>query len=371
MDNKPVSLVVGTDIHYISPELTDHGELFMNMVENADGKLTEYSEEILGTFVEKAAEIRPDAVILCGDLTYNGEMRSLLDLKEELLKLQEDGIRVLVIPGNHDIACPYARRFEKLAFFQTDNISQAQFREIMGCFGYDDALTRDEGSFSYLYALRDDLYLLFLDANTEEAPGSLRTETLIWAEEALKKAKEDGAKVISVTHQNVLAQSDILSAGYTIDNHYAAASMLRKYGVSLNLSGHSHLQHTAAEDGLTDICTGSMAVSPLRYGTILITDNSEAAYTKQDLGILREEAEARFSGNSREQITAVLAERDIPAEVREKMCEFAMRLNREYFAGDLGDKEDYIGTEEWNWWKTYGNDTFWYVYFCSMFGVAL
>ena len=42
-----IKLIVATDLHYISPSLTDHGEYFTRMVENADGKYMTFCEEII------------------------------------------------------------------------------------------------------------------------------------------------------------------------------------------------------------------------------------------------------------------------------------------------------------------------------------
>ena len=49
----PVTLAIGTDIHYLAPELTDQGAYFQNMTENADGKMTGYSQEILEAFIQQ------------------------------------------------------------------------------------------------------------------------------------------------------------------------------------------------------------------------------------------------------------------------------------------------------------------------------
>lgn len=43
-----VELIAATDLHYLAPELTDHGAYFQSVIENADGKATEYCKEITG-----------------------------------------------------------------------------------------------------------------------------------------------------------------------------------------------------------------------------------------------------------------------------------------------------------------------------------
>ena len=211
-----VTLMLATDMHYLAPSLTDGGELFRRTVNSGDGKLPERSRELMEELIRTAGNLRPSALILAGDLTYNGERRSLLEMAALLQPLQEEGIPVLVIPGNHDINYRYACRFIKDKAFKTENVSQAEFKNICGRFGYDDALSACPDSFSYMYDLGGVVRLLFLDANTQALPGALDAQTLSWAEEQLGKARADGIPVISVTHQNVLRQSDLFYQGFVI-----------------------------------------------------------------------------------------------------------------------------------------------------------
>ena len=40
-------LMVASDLHYLSPSLTDHGSCFTELVRNGDGKVMEYSQELV------------------------------------------------------------------------------------------------------------------------------------------------------------------------------------------------------------------------------------------------------------------------------------------------------------------------------------
>lgn len=66
------TLFLATDLHYISPRLTDNGERFTRVIESGDGKFMSHSEELLNGFVDEVIEKRPDALILAGDITFNG-----------------------------------------------------------------------------------------------------------------------------------------------------------------------------------------------------------------------------------------------------------------------------------------------------------
>lgn len=47
------TFVIATDLHYISPALTDHGAYFTRMLENADGKVTAYIDELTDAFLRE------------------------------------------------------------------------------------------------------------------------------------------------------------------------------------------------------------------------------------------------------------------------------------------------------------------------------
>ncbi len=356
-----------TDLHYISPELTDFGSRFMDIVESADGKLTEKTPEILDELVKQTIEAHPDALILTGDLTFNGEKQSLLDLREKFMEIQNAGIPVLVISGNHDIMNSTARRYEGEHLYETEIISQKEFTEIMGDFGYYNAFSRDESSFSYAYALTNDLWILTLDANTEANPGSVSTETLRWAETVFKKAKEENARIITCTHQNVLKQSEMVYMGYVIWNFGEIASLMRYYDVLVNLSGHSHLQHTSEENGLTDICTESICLYPIPYGELVISrDRNSFRYEQKNLGILAEESMERFRSTHLEQLENMLENYDLTDEQKKIMIDFSVDLNMKYFSGQNIDPVEFRSSEGYELWKTYAADTSWFTYVDSM-----
>ena len=96
-------VVVATDLHYLAPSLTDHGEIFRRVMEAGDGKVTEFCDEIADAFLEEVRVEKPDALILTGDVSFNGEKASHLALAEKLASLEEAGVPVLVLPGNHDM----------------------------------------------------------------------------------------------------------------------------------------------------------------------------------------------------------------------------------------------------------------------------
>lgn len=362
---EPLTLMVATDLHFLSPSLTDGGPFFMQAVERGDGKLVEYMDQVTDALADRALELKPDALILTGDLTLNGERESLADLAEKLRQVQAGGVPVLLLPGNHDIGSLFACRYEGDTAYLTTNISQADFRELCGEFGPDRALAAEEGSFSYVYEAAEDLRLLFLDANTAGSGGKLLPETLRWAEEQLKAAKEAGAQVITVTHQNMLPQSSALNLGYVIGNWREALAILREGGVKTNLSGHSHFLHRAEEEGFTDYCTEALSVTPLRYALLELNGEREVSYRTESLPLLQREAAERFDACSRLKLEATIAALEAPEEQAAEMLDYAVELNRAYFTGEL-DPAAARADPRWELWQTYGGGSFWLEYMESM-----
>ena len=364
----PLNLWIASDVHYLSPKLNDEGPLFMSLMENGDGKITEYSPQIMESYISEAIKEKPDALIFAGDLTFNGERQSLEEMAALLEQVQAAGIPVLVIPGNHDILYPYASSFQGEEAETVKNISQKDFLEICGEFGYNDALARDKNSFSYVYGLSDDFWLLFLDANTESNPGGLGSKTLKWASRELKKAEENGVKVITITHQNIVRQNRLFYEGFVMSNRDEVLECLTSNGVEINFSGHSHIWHQAEESGLTDYALGSLTVSPLQYLVVHVDEAREISCLAASVSDYEEEARQRFDACTEKQVQQELESVDISDDIREAMISFAVEVNRDYFAG----REDILMAAEdtrWNLWAEYGKATFWYQYLNSILKV--
>ena len=125
-EQKDLTLVLATDLHYISPELTDNGPYFTRMVENADGKVMTKIEPLTEAFVEEMIAMKPDALILSGDLTFNGAKKSHEDLVKKLLRIREAGVSVYAKAAS--LTDPDLVDFPTFsdAFFKLTTVRQAQ-----------------------------------------------------------------------------------------------------------------------------------------------------------------------------------------------------------------------------------------------------
>jgi len=345
-EDRPM-VFVATDLHFISPDLTDRGEYFMRMIENGDGKMVHYSDELTDAFVEQVIEKKPDCLILSGDLTFNGAKKSHEDLAAKLRKIDESGIPVLALPGNHDLYCYAAASFSGNGYTLTERISSEEFEAIYQDLGFDEAISRDPYSLSYIAEPIPGVRILMLDTNTQFMEGIVAQNTFAWLDAVLSRAQQDGAKVIAVSHQNLYAHSSLLYRGYVLLNAAMLESRYEKYGVAVNLSGHLHMQHTIAPQGKTpEIATSSLAVSPCQYGVIALEDGC-AQYTtetvdvaawaqknsKNDPNLLnfREYAAGFFAITAIRQSAAQLANDPDPSA----MATWLANLNAAYFSGRM------------------------------------
>ena len=362
--NRELNIWVITDLHYLAENLfRKEASSFQKILESSGGKMIEYMPEIMREFKEKAIAEHPDAILVPGDITFNGEYESMEELKPYFHSIQSEGIPVLMIPGNHDINYPYAGSFTGDGMFGVRNITQAEFTDQMGSFGYEQALSHAPDSFSYTYALADDLWIMTIDANTEAAPGTVTAETLVWMEEQLQKAAQEKIHVITMSHQNVLRQSDYMYKGFIINNADVIEKMLKKYHVSLNLSGHAHLQHTAYDGTLTDICTESAAIYPMGYGVLQIgEDHKRVEYTKAVFQNNQDQAEERLVHTIHDMVASSLRETTTPQEYQADMIRYAEEVNEAYFTGELQDSSELLNRKEFQLWRQYGETTFIYQY---------
>ena len=344
-DEAPLKLMIVSDIHYLAPSLYENSDgLFENVMKRADGKMTHYSRELLEGLMREARHQHPDAMIVSGDLSFNGEKESHLELAEAFEKLSAEGIPVWVIPRNHDINYPYAGQYIEDRYEPVPNVSPKEFRDIYNPFMIPDQAGKNH--MSYAIKLRDWLWLAMCDASIYDplpASGGLYTgENATWLQVVLDEAKAAGAQVITVTHQSLIPHTAFMLSAMTIENGSLMAEQMRLSGnARLNLSGHLHIQHISEADGLYDIATGAFSVPPFRYGMLTVRENGAAEYEAralceahmpQDMARL---AKNWFEATVKAKERALLEALGLPEENRERMLEYAAKLNHAYFSGDF------------------------------------
>ncbi len=338
--------VIASDLHYIAPELTDGGPGYQQTLKNGDSKFMPYVEEITDAFLDEVLADPPDLVLLTGDLTFNGAEISHRRLAGKLQRLEDAGIPVLVLPGNHDVYNENAALYRGGSFERVPFASGESFAEIYRDFGPGEALSADSDSLSYVWQLNEQVWIMMLDENTAHDFCGLSDRSFQWIEAQLQKAREEGRFVLVAGHQNVF-QHSIFRGGYVIQGAQRLQELLRRYGVPLCLSGHLHTQHVLSEDGLTEIATSALCSYPCQYA-VLTAEDGRLRYGTRRLDLAawaerngRPDAVFQdFAGAAGVYMDAHFTPAGMAPLVDDpvlwaEMLAYLQALNRAYFSGDL------------------------------------
>ena len=338
--------VIASDLHYIAPELTDGGPGYQQILKNGDSKFMPYVEEITDAFLDEVLADPPDLVLLTGDLTFNGAEISHRRLAGKLQRLEDAGIPVLVLPGNHDVYNENAALYRGGSFERVPFADSESFAGIYRDFGPGEALSADSDSLSYVWQLNEQVWIMMLDENTAHDFCGLSDRSFQWIEAQLQKAREEGRFVLVAGHQNVF-QHSIFRGGYVIQGAQRLQELLRRYGVPLCLSGHLHTQHVLSEDGLTEIATSALCSYPCQYA-VLTAEDGRLRYGTRRLDLAawaerngRPDAVFQdFAGAAGVYMDAHFTPAGMAPLVDDpvlwaEMLAYLQALNRAYFSGDL------------------------------------
>ncbi|RFZ78033.1 metallophosphoesterase [Lacrimispora amygdalina] len=375
----PPVIVIASDVHYFSPELTDYGEAFGELEKRDDGKVVRYIPQIMDAFTDQMEKKKPTAVILSGDLTLNGEKKGHEALAEKLTALEEKGVKVLVIPGNHDINNHAAASYFGKEKEPVQEASAKDFYDIYRRFGYDQARSLDQNSLSYVYELDEKNWLLMVDSAQYEpynkVGGRIKEETLGWMKTQLEEAKKLGVTVVVIAHHNLLKESILYPQDCTLENSGEVVSLLESFRVPLYISGHLHLQKTktyrrepgekGADYHISEVVANSFAISPNQYGVLNWTGDNRLVYTTEQTDVedwgkktgTMDENLLHFNGYAEKSLKDVVYEqvssqiKNLPNEQIEQMAMLYGDLNRDYCAGKPIDAKEIKSTAAYRLWQ--------------------
>jgi len=272
-------------------------------------KLLLESATILEGMVGTVLAAKPDFVLIPGDLTKDGELQNHLSLAEKLLPLYHAGIKVFVVPGNHDVLNPRARQFLPGKEVLTPGVSPAQFAQIYEHSGYGQALFRDTQSLSYVAEPVNGLWLLAIDScdyrnNMASARartgGYMNQQTVSWVESMLELANQRRKAVIIMQHHGIVehfpAQARFMPQ-YLVDNWHEIGSMYAAWNVQFVFTGHFHANDVVMKSWnkddyqaraalgrqLYDIETGSLVTYPVMYRSCEFSDNASLVINSKPL----------------------------------------------------------------------------------------
>ncbi|WP_308558035.1 metallophosphoesterase [uncultured Lactobacillus sp.] len=270
-----------SDTHLIADSLHDQGAAFQKMQLTSAGKDLNHQEIMLSAFVRKILNDKPDAVVITGDLTFNGEKVSAERLKEIFHPLQKAKIDFFPLPGNHDIYDGWARKFDRAYQYLTPQISPYDFKSIFRD-AYDKAVSCDPSSLAYSINFKQKYRLIFADSNiygnqnSNSHPitnGFIKKEQLKWIEQQLKVAQQSNQYVLFFMHHSLNNHNNIVNGGFTLDNAQELKQLFTKYNVKVSFTGHIHAQNIASSASGVDIASSCFSMCDQGYGIITLADN--------------------------------------------------------------------------------------------------
>ncbi len=285
--DKKTSFWVISDTHLIADSLHDHGQAFSQIQKTSQGKDLYYQETALSAFVRMAQKKKPAAIIVTGDVTFNGERVSAEKFAEIFKPLEET--QLLVLPGNHDIYDGWAREFRGKKQYYAGQISPRMWRNIFKT-SYKNAVSVDDKSLAYSVQLNPNYLLILADSNDygkEEATtapataGFLGREQRRWIKAQLQYASENNLQVIFCMHHNLYAHNPAVNKGYVVDDYRELRKLLAQYNVKLVFSGHIHAQNIMLPQDpcpATEVVTASFCSNDQGYGVVKVSPK-EVSYT--------------------------------------------------------------------------------------------
>lgn len=315
-----VRLLVFSDPHYFDPSLGSTGQELANDMAS-EGKMVIESDAILRALVAAVEAENPQAILLPGDLTKDGELASHNAVASYLRRMQAGGRRVFVIPGNHDIENAGAFRYAGDVATPVPTISAAEFVSLYGDMGYDAALARDPASLSYVAEIVPGLRLLALDsciygdqAGSAVTAGRLTEPTRAWIDAQLSLAASQGTRVIAMMHHGLVehfTDQSVAFGEYLVSDRDAVAALLSHGGVGAVFTGHFHANDvtqgrpSGSAKSIFDIETGSTVTFPSPYRLVDVLGDTLTITTKHVLAIDRDlEGGADFQSYAKARLRA-------------------------------------------------------------------
>lgn len=285
-----------SDLHFYDTSLGTTGSAFEAYLAQ-DRKMIRQSEAILASALQIIRAKRPDFVIIPGDLTKDGELRSHLKLSKTLRRLTAAGIKVYVCPGNHDVNNPHAFAYSGDAVTAVPGVSPSEFADIYSNFGYREAMDRDPASLSYVVEPVTGLWLFSIDTckyenqppKGPETSGAMKPETMGWLLRKLGDARQQGKSVVAFMHHGVTEHytgQSVAYSDYVIDDWRDISKTLADEGLKLVFTGHFHandITRTVRDDdgpSLLDVQTGSLVTYPSPIRMVSLHNDRAAIHTE-------------------------------------------------------------------------------------------
>ena len=277
-----MKFAVLSDPHlYDISTLGDGAELDAYLVQ--DRKMIKDSLQIFDAALADIKNQNVDFVLICGDLTKDGEQ---INHRLMVSRLAALGKKAFVIPGNHDINNPDAKSFTSTPATATPSVTPTEFRQIYANCGYGTAIYSDPNSLSYIAEPADGVWLFAIDScqyannltlGSPVTAGVINSLTLGWLEAKLQEARRLGKIVLGMMHHGLIEHfpgQSTLFAEYLVKDRETVAAALATAGLGVVFTGHFHANDvvgkTYGSNTVYDVETGSTVTAPSPYRLVTL-----------------------------------------------------------------------------------------------------
>lgn len=318
--SNPLKIGIISDTHYLSEKLMEEGSQSLRNYEKASGRLVSKIPEVLDSILAFYLNSEIDILLIPGDITKDGEKQSHLDFVEKLKPLRVRGIRIYVIPGNHDINIPKPLGYSQDTTYPVDNISDVEFADIYSDFGYATAINRDTASLSYVAELESDTWLVAIDASRYKeykdrsiSSGQISVQTEQWITDRMAEAQDNNKQLLGMMHYGLVEHLPLQSTlfpQYLVEDWQAFTSLFAQMGMKAIFTGHFHSNDiseytTGGGDKIYDIETGTLSSFPFAYRIIELYEDRMNIQTRNIMSV---SSDPNLAETSKEQLQALAGE---------------------------------------------------------------
>lgn len=310
-ETQELKFAVMSDTHYFPTEYNGtRAEAYQDQTSGdlrLMGEGQALTEGAVDQLLAKDSAEYPDILLVTGDLSSEGELASHQGFASQMKRLEDAGIAVFVIPGNHDLYNYSAMSFQDDTKVSGTDLYTTldQFREIYADYGYGSEEDQEDyqieyyadekdaegtqGGLSYILhvngfaLLMIDSEIYTKDVNGEETDrgtgdGMVCDQLLEWILEKAQECEENGETIIAGMHHPLLAHNTTQETEFitdTVADSEALAETLADAGIRYIFTGHMHendiASYTTVEGNtIYDMETGGMVAygSPIRMVTM-------------------------------------------------------------------------------------------------------
>lgn len=256
-----------SDIHILPGELMTDPELCWKNF-STDIKDNWHNEAIISSTLQKVKELKPEVLLVSGDLTKNGEKLGHAELSRWLEALQKSvpGMHVYVINGNHDINAegntpvPGTARITPEEFrsyykitYQDPTIIARYVPKNGAVAGQESYVARPKPGYTII-AMDDGRYSsdnTKSGKNIAEGGGQITPDLEKWILQQIEAAKQRGDKIIGMQHHGEVAHYNLEGPNLVAD-HDRLSKEFADAGMHMIFTGHMHNQrvsHLKTEKG--------------------------------------------------------------------------------------------------------------------------